>query len=385
MRSLSPPTGDIMHPLWGGNGFCAVDEADPTGATLESCSCDDGFAPRDSLGNPSCVRPMALMYYYVIITAAAVVTLALLVWHLKQHRNLPRATRATRKAGIRLQFIVCASVLGICHAVLFSVAAAGKGTVPLTSSGVHQAFYTVCMPLGHLVAGTCVELWVECLPSRVLPAGSSAIRFKEFVGEHALFIKMNTVGCVFMALFGAMTFVFDPLAVAKLINLMFMFTGLWFVAVHLTLMINRGMAQQGQDLRLMYVKARRAVWAQTWALSGVGFVIISSFACLELTQVGLQTPIIPFSAVVFAQFSGSIMGVHFLAPTELRSTRSPNPTCSHLPRSDKKMNVMKTRSRATEIGSSTPTALDPKLRVNGSSQLAPAGSTIVPTDDGNGN
>ena len=59
-------------------------------------------------------------------------------------------------------------------------------------------------------------------PSQVLPAGSSAIRFKEFVGEHALFIKMNTVGCVFMALFGAMTFVFDPLAVAKLINLMFM-------------------------------------------------------------------------------------------------------------------------------------------------------------------
>ena len=113
------------------------------------------------------------------------------------------------------------------------------------------------------------------------------------------------------------------------------------------------------------------------------FVVIRGLKYSQSTSPALFLSLI--LPQVFAQFSGSIMGVHFLAPTELRSTRSPNPTCSHLPRSDKKMNVMKTRSRATEIGSSTPTALDPKLRVNGSSQLAPAGSTIVPTDDGNGN
>ena len=55
---------------------------------------------------------------------------------------------------------------------------------------------------------------------QALSTGSSAIRFKEFVAERALFIKMNTVGFVLLALFGALTFVFDPLAVSKVINLM---------------------------------------------------------------------------------------------------------------------------------------------------------------------
>ena len=77
----------------------------------ETCSCDHGFASRDSLGNPSCVRPTAIMYCYVMIAAAGA---ALLAWHFELHRCLPRQARITRKSGIRLRFMVSARCESAC-------------------------------------------------------------------------------------------------------------------------------------------------------------------------------------------------------------------------------------------------------------------------------
>lgn len=59
------------------------------------------------------------------------------------------------------------SVFAICNTILFSIAAAGKGAVPLTDSGVHQAFYTALFPMAYVITVTYAELWVEYLPSQV--------------------------------------------------------------------------------------------------------------------------------------------------------------------------------------------------------------------------
>lgn len=49
--------------------------------------------------------------------------------------------------------------------------------------------------------------------------GSSAVKLKHFAQEQALFVRSGVVGFLVLVLIGAMAFVFDPVAVARLINL----------------------------------------------------------------------------------------------------------------------------------------------------------------------
>lgn len=90
------------HPLWGGAGAC-VDQESGIG---EICLCEDGFASRDSFGNPSCVAPRVLLACYYSIAAVGTILTAFLTWDVKQHRQLPQRVQASRRMAARLRLTV---------------------------------------------------------------------------------------------------------------------------------------------------------------------------------------------------------------------------------------------------------------------------------------
>lgn len=92
---------DCVHPIWGGGGTCNIsDDGNP------ACTCDAGYASRDSRGNASCVPRRVLVSVYLLLGTASLMGAALTVWNINQYRHLPVRIQSARKTAIRLRALV---------------------------------------------------------------------------------------------------------------------------------------------------------------------------------------------------------------------------------------------------------------------------------------
>ncbi|CBN79638.1 expressed unknown protein [Ectocarpus siliculosus] len=302
------------HPLWGGTGTCS-EQDDLIGY---ECSCDDdGFTSMDSFGNPSCVLRRALVAGYIIIAVCGSSTVGFLAWNALKQSHLPRTAQATRRAMLRLRLIWSASAYSGSASIIFCVAAADGG---LYANGLKAlcsiTFPLVCMAVAHMI-----DLWINTLPTQLVPADSVAIKVIKLAEKKNLCLWVGWLAIAGLTPFGLLTFfVLDVIKVVRAVNLVICFN---FVGVNLTKIINGAKRNAGPSSIAFYEQAIHTLRIQVFALTVAGVVWIVMVVALEpyLGGVGARTPVIPFTIMLLDAFVGFSLAVHFakIGPTSRQS------------------------------------------------------------------
>ncbi|CAM9577418.1 unnamed protein product [Ectocarpus fasciculatus] len=308
------------HPLWGGTGTCSEQD----GLIGYKCSCDgDGFVSTDSFGNPSCVLRVALVAAYIVVAVCGSSAVGFLAWNALKQRRLPGAARATRRAALRLRLIGSASAYSGSASIIFCVAAADGA---LYTNGLLQALYSITFPVLCLAVAHMIDLWINTLPTQLLPADSVAIKVIKLAEKKNVCVWVGRLAVFGLMPFGLLTFfVLDTMKVVRAVSLVtgtaavcavFCFN---FVGVTLTKIINEAMRNAGPSSTAFYEQAIHKLRIEVFALSVAGMVWIAMVVALEpnLGGVGARTPVIPLTVMLLDAFVGFSLAVHFakISPT----------------------------------------------------------------------
>lgn len=107
---------NCRHPLWGGAGVCTTADDDHPSVD-ERCSCDPGYATRDSMGYPSCVLRSGIVAIYVMLAVLSAASAAFLLRNAAQHRRLSARARASKRAVLRLRLTLSARCISHAYIV----------------------------------------------------------------------------------------------------------------------------------------------------------------------------------------------------------------------------------------------------------------------------
>ncbi|CAM9652939.1 unnamed protein product, partial [Hapterophycus canaliculatus] len=185
----------------------------------DECLCDEGYSTLDSFGNPSCVLSAGLFGLYVAMSVCGAAFAGLCQRAAIKHRLLPAAAQAIKRAALRLRLIRSASTVGGSASICFCVAAAYGN---LYTSGMLLALYGTMMPLSIFTATQVMGLWVDTIPSQLIPLGGMAMRLKNLAEKQNIFVWVGGVASTSLMLVALLAFtpIFDTIAVVRNVNLM---------------------------------------------------------------------------------------------------------------------------------------------------------------------
>ncbi|CAM9572721.1 unnamed protein product [Ectocarpus sp. 12 AP-2014] len=271
----------------------------------------------DSFGSPSCVSRRALVTAYVAVTICGSSAVGFLLWSALKQTRLPRTAQATTKAVLRLRLIWSASAYCGSAAIVFCVAAADK---TLYANGMLQVLYTTTFPLACVAAAHMIDVWINNLPSQLVPADSVAIKVIKLAEEKKVCVWVGRLTVVGITPFGLLTFsVLDTMKFVRAVSLVtgaaaacavFCFN---FVGFNLTKIINEAKRNVGPSATPFYEQAVRTLRIQVFALSVAGMVWVTMVVALEprLGGIGARTPVIPLTIMLLDAFTGLSLAVHF--------------------------------------------------------------------------
>ncbi|CAB1116557.1 unnamed protein product [Ectocarpus sp. CCAP 1310/34] len=150
------------------------------------------------------------------------------------------------------------------------------GDIGYHDDGPLQVAYILLRPCAMFEVAMIAEYWVESLPSQILTPDSFAGKLRNASETSSLFVVIGVANGGLVSLLGVMTF----------------FARTWPQQAADIFVVGGILTAGSPSSRTFYSKAKRNLWIQAAALSGVGCFPMLVIAIKLLTMAGRSTPII---------------------------------------------------------------------------------------------
>eukprot|EP00904_Undaria_pinnatifida_P008696 jgi/Undpi1/4957/HiC_scaffold_19.g08309.m1 len=175
-------------------------------------------------------------------------------------------------------------------------ASASLGTV-VAEGRASNTIDTVFQPSRTLAVLMVADLWVNSLPSQVLPPTAFAHKLKEAAEKQHIFTVMGVIGVALLTSLGMYSFV-SPCKAMLLSDLASAFGDalvgacVVFVAAQTAVVIGRRQQEASPSANIFYAKAKRTLAAQVFAICFTFALYVGASSALHLTKAGASTALV---------------------------------------------------------------------------------------------